>query len=328
MNCFRNFVGLAGCNSATAESGRYVNELPGISLESIDNLVNSEQISYAKLWTDIQTICQGSFQNNIVARLTKRFRKKSISESIDIGNVLSSTTSAVKNQYRGFSIEIETQSSPQLVRSNLFGISWQSLSLYLASIPANPFTVKVWDMDTKAELFTKTLNNAANPVSVGWNEIKINQMFFKSFRQFAGFDSNEIVATGLLFNPDQCCEFIRGGETSTKTDPSTLSYGSNTFGLSGVFSVLCSYEPLICNNKLLFLDAWIWHLGASLIAERRFSDRWNWWTLDKEKIEEMHNYYLRQAEEYLNTAVDGIDLDLNDACLECNQPQMIISATP
>jgi len=330
VDCFRNFVGLAGCGATTPDSGRYVNELPGISLESVDSLVNSEQISYAKLFTDLQTTSQSSFQNNIVARLTKRFRKKTLHESIDTGKVLDlATISAAANQYRGLSIELDCPSYSPFVNSTLFGLSWQSLSLYLSAVPASPIPVKIWDMDTKAELFTKTINNTANPVSVGWNEIKINQIFFKSLRQFAGYDATEIASPLLRFNPNYCCDgLVRGGQTVTKSDPSILGYGDNLFGLNAIFSVVCSYESLICNNKLLFVDAWLYHLGVNLIRERMFSDRWNWWTLDKDKLEDMLSYYTDQAEKYLNDAVDGIDLDLNDDCLECNAMQTIKSVHP
>lgn len=64
------------------------------------------------------------------------------------------------------------------------------------------------------------------------------------------------------------------------------------------------------------------------MTERLFSDRWNWWTLDREQAEKMKLHFNEQTDENINIAVDGIDLDLNDDCLECGDQVTINESIP
>jgi hypothetical protein len=342
MECLRNRIGINGCGHATPDSGLTINSLPGISLESIDKLAKSEQSTYVKVWDDVQTRALQKFEASAISIFSRRYRKKSLKQSIDLGKIIKADVSAMTPQYRGFSAEANLTSDAWSV-SNLQGISWQSLSLYLSSVPASPIVLKIWDMETGEVLWSKTVNNASNPVSAGFNVISVNKIFMPALRLFAGYDSTEIDSVLLNVNPSLsssfqgcCCRIwgcsceahIRGAQTIVNTDPTLLSYGSNSYGLSGVFSVICSFEPLICNNKKQFDNSLWYFLGAEMMIERLYSPRWNWWTLEQEEAQKLLNYYIRQGDEILEQVIDGIDLDLNDGCIECNQQVTIREMTP
>ena len=48
LNCFIDYIGLSYCSGVYEQpgSGLYLNSLPGISIESIDKIADSEQITY------------------------------------------------------------------------------------------------------------------------------------------------------------------------------------------------------------------------------------------------------------------------------------------
>jgi len=54
IDCLKDTIGVRGCGSAVPASGLYINELPGITLESIDKMVEAEQQTWKQLWSDVQ----------------------------------------------------------------------------------------------------------------------------------------------------------------------------------------------------------------------------------------------------------------------------------
>lgn len=71
MTCLAGYVGLKICGNEISESGLFINSLPGISLESIDKIAESEQISYAGVWADVQAEAAIRFYVDVVTEITK-----------------------------------------------------------------------------------------------------------------------------------------------------------------------------------------------------------------------------------------------------------------
>lgn len=74
MECLTDFVGIRGCGETVPGSGVYLNTLPGISLESLDKVADSEQITYKGLWADIQTEAGVRFYTDVIEELSKCFK--------------------------------------------------------------------------------------------------------------------------------------------------------------------------------------------------------------------------------------------------------------
>lgn len=53
MNCLTNYIGVKGFHTSP-ESGLFVNQLPGISLKAIQATANSEQVTFAVVFDDVQ----------------------------------------------------------------------------------------------------------------------------------------------------------------------------------------------------------------------------------------------------------------------------------
>jgi hypothetical protein len=71
MECLIDYIGLKVCGTETSASGLFINSLPGISLESIDKIADSEQITYRGVWNDVQAEAAARFYIDVVNELTK-----------------------------------------------------------------------------------------------------------------------------------------------------------------------------------------------------------------------------------------------------------------
>lgn len=74
MPCLTGYIGLKVCGNETSDSGQFINSLPGISLESIDKIADSEQITYKGVWDDVQAEAYNRFYADIVNELSKCYQ--------------------------------------------------------------------------------------------------------------------------------------------------------------------------------------------------------------------------------------------------------------
>jgi len=74
LDCYIDHIGLQYCTAGvydTPASGIYLNSLPGISIESIDKIANSEQVSYLGVWDDVQEFAIAQFRLDVVNEMRK-----------------------------------------------------------------------------------------------------------------------------------------------------------------------------------------------------------------------------------------------------------------
>lgn len=70
--CLKYYIGIRLCSdSPDSDSGLYINSLPGLSIESIDNVATSEQSSYLGLWSDAQDEAWATFEIDFYNELLK-----------------------------------------------------------------------------------------------------------------------------------------------------------------------------------------------------------------------------------------------------------------
>lgn len=333
LSCLIDHIGIEGCSQDTPVSGLYINRLPGIELKALDKVATNDQANFTGVWDDVQERAVRRLRNEANAEFKKRYKLKTITQSVDVEKKIdASTTTASAASYRGYVLELNKEEH-NYVASNLQGIYIQTLPLYLSG--AVNTTVKIWDLDTKTELFTLAVTGA-----LGWNTVRVDETF-TARRIYVAYDATNVTSVEqditklrqavLYHNHETEDEYhclcyswsnlnieIRGA-TSTIADKFTITYGEDTFGLSGIFSVLCSYDALICNNLTVFETA-LWYLLASEFCfERQFTSRINEYTaFDKNKAKDLKEEYEKRYMDELEVAIGGIDLDLRDLCLVCN----------
>lgn len=321
-DCLRDYIGLRGCSSSEPESDLYITDQPGISLISLDKVADSEKQTYKAVWEAVQTRAINRINSDVISEFAKKYHLRRLTESIkirefaDVANV-----TAAANEYRGIPIELALQDNLNYGASGLQVIHAQIIRFY-SPIALNGATVLVIDQDTFQTLETFTVN-----LVVGWNTIAQNKYYF-SYHIFIGIDSTAINSVELLIPDDCCCECdqygcgakIQGGVYDSASQ--TLTTGTNTFGMAGTYSVQCSFETIICNNKSLFKNALFNCLAYELMRERIYTERMNkFTTVDRDiaKNEMMPDFYQQYLTE-LGQVIGGIDLNSGDCCLECDAP--------
>lgn len=98
-DCLINYVGLQACGGVYESplSGLYINSLPGISLESIDKIADSEQITYAGVWADAQTEAAIRFKSDFITEVTKCYR---ITRTCDYEDFICDNLELLANAWR------------------------------------------------------------------------------------------------------------------------------------------------------------------------------------------------------------------------------------
>ena len=77
MDCFIDYIGLSYCTRGvydTPASGVYLNSLPGISIENIDKIADSEQVTYLGVWADVQSFALAQFRLDVMSELRKCYK--------------------------------------------------------------------------------------------------------------------------------------------------------------------------------------------------------------------------------------------------------------
>lgn len=326
MNCLKGYIALKSCVSDTPESELYINSLPGINLEAMDKIADSDQVTYVKVFEDIEARALARISTDISARLRERYKLKNPSLSLNLGEKIIKNSDNIPinvipksaNKLRGWIVDRTCDG--KYVDSVFKKLYVQILPIYCTEEVAG-VDVFVIDLYTGTELDKINLD-----AEIGWNYLRINKQY-DSRKIFIGYDASKLDGVELsLQDLNSCSGYcddwhhseIMGAEINATNYNCVKGY--NSFGLSGIFSINCTYDALVCNNKNLFKDALWYMLGVETMAEKIFSSRINrFTTTDRDKAKELMVYFDNRYIESIDSAVKSVNIDLSDACVECNQ---------
>ncbi len=345
LECLKNWILVQGCTTSTPDSGLFINQLPGIELEMIDSLADEQQVDFNGVYDDVQERAIRRLKTDVNAEFKKRYLLKNLTQSIDMGRLIDTTSiTALAPQYRGITLTLDRQDE-NFAYSNLQTIRVQDVSLFFNVNAAT--TIKVFDLETGTELFTK---DVAAPGSTGFQTITILREF-TAREIFVAYDATLLssveqdlqkLKNAVNRTQDGCTFFcidcggtnrnaeIRGATSAITTTvvEDDLTTGDNAFGLSAKWSVTCSFDTFVCNNKEAFSRALWLLLGIELSRERRFTSRLNQFTsFDRNTAKELMKLFEVEYrggtiddiayEGELFMALDAINLNTKDYCLEC-----------
>ncbi len=324
MNCLIDYIGVLGCGSKVPDSGLYINQLAGITLKSIDSLANSEQVSWPSVWKDVQTRAAAKFQNAVNTHFSKKYKLNSekgvfriFDENYDNENVNFNDVI-----WRGFTIRLSDISEPISVMTSAF-IEYVEVYNDMDGVSK----ISVFDLDDQTLLYTS--GNVSFLPGV-WTKIHVNREFTQR-NIFVAYDSSDVSSydTNILVdNASTCnsCDYgikIQGAYSDDLENPTVLSEGENSFGLTGRIVVGCSYTGLVCHNKHFFSTPWMYLLGAELMIEALYSERFNaYTTFNRKQAEELKDFYETEFEKALTSAVKGLTLSPNDKCFHCESGEV------
>lgn len=343
MHCFYDYIGIKGYGSTEPLSGLYINQLPGITLESIDKSAEKEQINFAGVWKDVQTRAWMRFEKDFRRALRNRFRLSALKATASIKPLINEDEIIVAaEKYRGIVIDLnnvlyqsffdDPSHDNEFFFDQTFDRSKGSfLSLYVDKIGitlkenTGSLVLKIFDVSGQVlDSFTK-----ANALA-GYNEFVVTKKYF-THRIFVAVDASAIdlfeatlpkedayncYQSLVAIFPD-CQPQVLGAEAD-KATPGKLTKNVNTF-LNVTYSAVCDYSAIICNNRPEFTDVWMYLLANELMLERLYTSRMNrYTTIDKESAGELKDYFSVEYEKALKETIDALEISREDCCIECN----------
>lgn len=283
-------------------------------------MANSEQVTFASVWSDVQLRATRKIFTDIRAEFGKKFQIRNMVDTQDLGTRLGGTTTTASEQYRGVFIDLDNFDADHEVVSNFQQFNIQTIKIYLLAA-VNPI-IKIFDALHGTELKSITMTDGA----IGWNTVEVYEKF-TARRIFVCFDATSVESTYFHIEDDHCgCGARnRGGTAPVQSliKKSDITRGENGHGLSVQYDVQCTFDSIVCNHKEIFTNALWYLLGAELMMEAQYSDRINFTTIDKKRIKELKKELFDIYTEELDMAVKGVSLAGTDCCLECNDEVII-----
>jgi hypothetical protein len=321
MDCLKDYIGIKGYGSQEPLSGLYINQLPGITLESIDKIADKDQGNFTGVWDDVQTRAGNRLEKDLRIALRNRFKLKGIKSFSVAKPVLSEDTIEAAEEYRGVIIDLGID------KSAFLAISVNQITLNLPGTVTS-LVLKIFELtenDECIELLTKTKANASGKCVINiarkFSAKKIFIAVDATTAELLSAEYNNTVAYDcfrILCDICEDCKPSISGASSLVASPGEITKSDEVYGIEVGFSVMCDLTSIACFNKPEFTDVWMYLLGAELMIERSFSSRLNrYTTIDREQASELSGYFTAQYEKALKEAVNAIELK-DDCCIECN----------
>jgi hypothetical protein len=333
LDCFDGYIGLSGCGSSTPESGVYINSLPGISIEVANGIADSEQRTFLNAWTDIQARALRRFKTDTINYLKKKFDLNIISDFINTGRAFTNDVTAAAAGYRGRKISAVGE-----YPSKLQQLYVEEVLIYLS----NGISTTLYIIDENGET---QFSQAVTASSTGWKRVFVGENF-DSQDLYVVYDSTTVNSvktvntSDLEYNlscycQDVCgdcgdCDLSTTGVSTTDLDDiDSYDTGTNSFGLSVIFGLRCSWEPLLCANREAFIEPLVNLLGAEFCSEQIYTTRVNrFTTLDKQKAKDLRIELEGAYQSSLSAVLDGLSVEDYDCCIDCQPIISQVQCTP
>lgn len=325
MNCLKDYVGLKSC-SATPLSGKYINILPGMSTELVDNIANSEQVTYKGVWSDIQDAAYDVFKNDIAIYLRQNKASKFdevLFQTERIGNISRNPIFIESSlNYNGVYIRVPSSKYTELYIKNLWVYSKTAITT----------TFKIFDVNDGSTILTQEVD-----LSIGMNSIPIELTITPSFDTlviFAGVDATELESIETVrdlysweFDDCACANQYQQQLSIFEYWPAQLGLSDEAifeniqqngsgFGIGLDADLMCSIDQFICQNKKYLLTAWMYLLASQTLIQKMASYRMNIFTTSNlEATGWLKSDYEKKYNKMLDQVLES--LPKNDICISC-----------
>lgn len=304
MHSFSSFI--TASKETPSRSGLYANQLPGVTLNLLDDLTKDEQEDFLEFWADIYERTIANFLSEVQGKLADKF-------NVDL-KLFSRETSEFKddenigNGYAGVKLEYN------LPR---YGVLHVGEIEVFSDIPQ---TEVVFEFFEKDELGRK-LHEVTTDLQDGINHIYIGQDF-RVDKLFIGYDRGLLAMRETKNKHYSDCHYYEFSDLSCLFPCYNNSRGSvrqvNGGGINVIYNATCSIRKFVEDNLNIFKDAFWYRIGLELIRERIFSDRFNrWTTMMVEDAEKKESAYIRECELKLDNAIRSIRITEDPVCFTC-----------
>lgn len=296
-----------------SRSGLYADDLPGVTLNLLDDLTKDDQADWEACWSSIYNRSVKNFIKDVQGRISDKFHvdlklvTRESSKFQDYENT-NSGTAGIKLEYF----------MPKYARIRVNQVIVKAL------VSVNNFVLNFYEDDSGGQLlYSKTVN-----LSEGINTINIDRDFEVEDTLFVGYDANSFRlyktenryysdCSYSSFDKISCAFPCYGGEFNASV---THILGG---GLNVKSVIYCSIEKFILENINLFDTALWYRIGVELMKERITSDQFNrFTTLTTERAEQLMTIYMDEYTNesktgYLDLSVKNLKVREDRICFEC-----------
>jgi hypothetical protein len=320
-DCFNNYIGLRGyCEDTTPESGMYINDLSGISLNMLASLSNDEQKNYIGIWDEIYTRSLHELEGEVLVKMQKYFNTNILIDNSYTGIYEDPyVTAASSNELKGSTIEMRDS-----VYTSIF---INHVDLYLNS--ATDGNIFVYNLMNGKLLDTIAFTGGVE----GINTIQINKSYNtlgQYTKIFICYDSN--IADSIKTNSIDVSHVItRGariaiGDTVLKNN---LTFDGSSYGLVVNFNIKCEISEFICRSKDLFKLPLLYKLASNIMLERMTSTRINKFTMNSlEKAEDIMEFYKEKYKKLIDATLNNLEASSDRVCFSCNKSRIYAYLKP
>jgi hypothetical protein len=319
MNCLYDYIGIKGHGSQESLSGLFINQLPGITLDSLEKVASTDAVNIAGVWKNVRDRASVRLEKDFRIALRSRFKLLAIkSAAIAKPDINLEETVAADAKYRGVVIDLGER------KGSFLTIHVDTISITLTQA-VESLVVKIFDRDGQ-ELDTFTKANAIEgkntiPVSKKYPSkvfISCDATAFPLYSSDYPSEVKKSCCACVCKVCDECEPKIYGAESLLDT-PAATDTATSVFGFEISYGVMCDYSSIICSNKPEFIDVWMFCLGIEMMIERLYSNKLNkYTTIDKDQATELKHFYNHEYDKALKETINALELKEEDCCIECN----------
>lgn len=321
MGCLSNTIGIrSDCDTTAPDSGLYINDLPGISLNFVDATINEEYASGKDLINKKIALAEEQIKNEVYTYFNDKVYAESLIDNNRLGEYQENLqlVSSQSGKWKGIKIDLDKSGYTKLFIS--------SISLFLAS--AITTDVKIFNLITGKELASKSVTTVADePTAVTFNqEIQTERqptVIFIAYDSGVADSRKTILSNTRYYN--ECSECCYSNAVFTATSGTidknkdlisdNLVSENNTGGLSVEYSVYCTLDNFVCNHSRLLALPLMYKVGEMLATEAMHSDRVNSY-INIDDNEGLADYMEKQYDKRMKHVLGRMRTP-NDICFHC-----------
>ena len=329
IDCFNNLVGIrTDCgDQVVSDSGYYLQDLPFINLKVADSIVTNQDSGYA-LMQDKLNIAGNYLVSDVRTRMMPYFKNHSIIDNQILG-------------YHMDNMNLIPSEIGKLKGIQLKVIQYPFLSVYLSSISLfvdteGPFDVFIYDLTQSKLLDTISIDAVPNEITTV-NIHKEYQTNGQALNLFICYDSTytnsyQTTVFNQVYGGSRGCRgcgtrknianeyvyaYAKEIPLETQVIQNNLQQSGDTGGLSITYSLSCSLERWICQNRNAFGFALLQRAGVEILRELAMSNRINSIvTLQKDAAAALQVDLMNDYTVAMDNALKNVNIP-NDICFSC-----------
>lgn len=311
ISCLQNYIGAIDI-ATNPTSGRFVNELAGITTQRIEETNEQEDIyEISDAWSEIESVAIKKFEQRLYSWAKKYMMQYSILGTSITGQYRDKVLVPQSNEFIGVLFDYDYQTrkaqSVHVERVNLWSES------------AVDTTIRAYNAATGELLQAKDVSLLAGDNSIilswefpTWRYSQVFVCYDNSEVQTIEHDSYDFSALNALL-------FKRVSKGSNVLNGNLVSSGQQN-GLIVTYNIKCSLDNFVCQRLHLFQEPYMYFLGAEILNQSIHSEEINRYTLiDYENAKELQIEYTKMANDMMSDALDGLSIEEDPYCFICNR---------